>query len=152
VQLLKIFPAFYGTRRFITVFTRGLRWSLAFATLIQSIPSQLISLRSILILSTHLRLCLPSGLFPSGFHTNIIYTFLFSPIRAACPAHLILLDLIILIMLGGSTSYEAPHSLYCLFLLYCLYSLYLYMFIVLVLLFLYLFMSIVLFVLCCVMS
>jgi hypothetical protein len=30
-------------------------------------------LRSILILSTHLRLFLPSGLFPSGFPTNILY-------------------------------------------------------------------------------
>jgi hypothetical protein len=27
VQLLKNFPAFYGTRRFITVFTRALHWS-----------------------------------------------------------------------------------------------------------------------------
>jgi hypothetical protein len=29
VQLLKNFPAFYGTRRFITVFTRAPHWSLS---------------------------------------------------------------------------------------------------------------------------
>jgi hypothetical protein len=31
------------------------------------------------MLSIHLRLGLPSGLFPSGFPTNNLYTFLFSP-------------------------------------------------------------------------
>jgi hypothetical protein len=40
----------------------------------------IISLRYILILSTHLRLGLPSGHFPSGFPINILYTFLFYPI------------------------------------------------------------------------
>jgi hypothetical protein len=74
----KNFPAFYWTRRFITVFTRALHCSLSWARSIQFIPSYPISLRSILILSTHLRLGLPSGLFPSGF-PNILHAFLFSP-------------------------------------------------------------------------
>jgi hypothetical protein len=51
-------------------------------------------------LSTHLRLGLPCGIFPSGFPNNIIYAFHNSPFRATYPAHLILLELIILIMFG----------------------------------------------------
>jgi hypothetical protein len=63
-------------------------------------PFHLIALIYILILSTYLRLGRPSGLFPSGFPTNILYALFFSPINAICPVHLILLDLIILSILG----------------------------------------------------
>jgi hypothetical protein len=71
-------PAFYGTRRLVTVFTRAIHWSLSWARSIQSIASHLISPRSILILSTHLRLSVSSGLFPYGFPTNILYAYLLS--------------------------------------------------------------------------
>jgi hypothetical protein len=71
VQPLKNFPAFYWTRRFITVFTRSLQWSLSWARSTQSTPSHPISLRSILILSTHLRLGLPSGLHEIRVMSNI---------------------------------------------------------------------------------
>jgi len=50
------------------------------------------SRRSLLILSSRLRLGLPSCLFPSGFPTKVLYTPL--PQRATCPAHLILLGFI----------------------------------------------------------
>ncbi|PNF36932.1 hypothetical protein B7P43_G08055, partial [Cryptotermes secundus] len=60
------------------------------------------SLRSILILSTHLRLGLLSSFFPCGFPTNILYAFIFGLIRATCHAHLILFDLITLIILPNS--------------------------------------------------
>jgi hypothetical protein len=55
-QLLKNFQTFYGTQRFITVLTRALHWSLSWVRSIQSIPPYPISLRSILILSSYLRL------------------------------------------------------------------------------------------------
>ena len=54
----------------------------------------------ILILSSHLRLGLPSGLFPSGFPIKTQYTSFLSPIRATCPAHLILLDFITRTIMG----------------------------------------------------
>jgi hypothetical protein len=73
------------------------------------IPSHPISLRSILILSTYLHLDLPTVLFPSGFRTDIIYAFLFTPIRAACPDHSYSLIHHTNYVLGRSIGYEAPH-------------------------------------------
>ena len=94
LQLVKKFPAFYGTRRFLTAFTSARHLSLSWASPIQSSYPNPTSWRSILLLSSHLRLGLPSGLFPSGFPTSTLYTPLPSPIRGTCPAHLILLDFI----------------------------------------------------------
>ena len=67
LQLVKKFHAFHGTRRFITALTSVRHLSLSWANPIQSIYLHPTSWRSILILSTHLRLVLPSGVLPSGF-------------------------------------------------------------------------------------
>ena len=79
LQLVKKFPAFHETRRFITALTSVRHLSLSLASPIQSIYTHPTSWRSILILSTHLRLGLPSGLLPSGFPNKTLYTLLSSP-------------------------------------------------------------------------
>jgi len=56
----------------------------------------LTSLRTILILFFHLFLGFPSGLFPTGFPTEILYAFLIYPMPATCPTHYILLNFITL--------------------------------------------------------
>ena len=88
LQLAKKFPEFYGTRRFITALTSVRHLSLSWANPIQSIYPHPTSCISVLILSTHLRLGLTSGLFLSCFPTKTSYTPLSSPIHATCPAHL----------------------------------------------------------------
>ena len=99
LQLVKKFPAFYGT-----AVTNARHLSLSWTSSMQSIPPHPTSWKSILILSSYLRLGLPSGLFRSGFRTKTLYTPLPSPINATCPAHLILLDFINRTILGEDAS------------------------------------------------
>jgi len=79
-QLVKKFPVFYRTRRFIT--------AIAGAHQLVPIMSQFYPIYTrtshflkiyIFILSSRLRLGLPNGLFPSGFPTKTLYTSLLSP-------------------------------------------------------------------------
>ena len=74
LQLVKKFLEFDGTRRFITALTSVRLLSLSWASPIQSIYPHPTSWKSILILTTHLRLGLPSGLLPSGLPTKTPYS------------------------------------------------------------------------------
>jgi hypothetical protein len=60
----------YGTLRFITLFTKACHRTLFWVSQIQFAPSIPVSLRPILMLSSHLCLGLPSGLFPSGLQAK----------------------------------------------------------------------------------
>ena len=64
LQLVKKFPAFHGTRKFITALTSVRHLSLSWASPIHAIYPHPTSCRSVLILFTHLRLGLYSGCFP----------------------------------------------------------------------------------------
>ena len=85
-QLVKKFPTFYGTRRFITTFTSARHLSVSWANSIQSITPHPTSWRSNLLFFSHLRLGLPSCLFLSGFQTKTLHTPFLSHIRDTCPA------------------------------------------------------------------
>jgi hypothetical protein len=88
--------AFYGTRTLTTVFTRALSPDPCPKADVSSprLPILFIFYRSILICS-HVRGGIPSGLFPSRCVTQIPYTFMFCRMRVTCLTHLSLLDLII---------------------------------------------------------
>lgn len=62
-QLVEKSPAFQGTKGFVTLFTPACHLSISRAKCIQSTTSYCCSLISILILSSHLRLLIPSCFF-----------------------------------------------------------------------------------------
>jgi hypothetical protein len=93
--LVKKFPGFHGTRRFITALTSVRHLSLSWVSPIQFIYQHFTTWRSILILFTHLHLGLPGGLFASGFPTKTLYTPSPHPYPPHFPAHPILLGVMI---------------------------------------------------------
>ena len=90
LQLVKEFHPFHGTRWFITALTSVRHLSLSWASPIQSIYPNATSWRYIVILSTHVRLGLPSGLLQNQFPNQDPIHPLSSPIRTTLPAHFIL--------------------------------------------------------------
>jgi hypothetical protein len=94
---LSTFPAFDGTGKFITAFTRALYFPLSWARSIQSLSLHPESPIFILIFSTHLPIVLPIGLFHSGCPTSNVHVLIL--IRATYPAHGIVLNLMTLITL-----------------------------------------------------
>ena len=90
-QLIKKFCAFYGTWRFITIFTRAWHLSLFWARLIQSMPCQSHFLKthfnSTLPSATQFSKCFLSLRFP---HQNPVCPSPLPSIRSTCSANLIL--------------------------------------------------------------
>jgi len=77
LQWVKKFSAFHGTRRFITALTSVRHLSLSWASPTQSIYPHPTSWRSVLILTTHLRLGLPSGLLSSVIPSQLLVSNVF---------------------------------------------------------------------------
>ena len=104
-QPVKKFPPFYLTRICITAFTRTRHLSLSLARSIHPI-----SYTYVLILSSHVRHGLPSGLFPLRFsHQNVCARL--PPYVLTCITHVLFLHMIIPTIFGEEYIYhESPSS------------------------------------------
>jgi hypothetical protein len=80
-------PANYGTQRLITMFTTTIHWCLNWPKLINCTPSHPISLKSFLLVSSHLFLGLTNALFCSTFLIKILYATLFYLTHITCSTH-----------------------------------------------------------------
>jgi len=111
-QLVKKFSTFNGNRRFIHYRTPKCPPPVPVMIQIdQVIPPHLTSRRPISILSSHLRLSLPSFLFPSGFSTKTLFTPLLSSYMLHVLPISLFLDLITLTTLGEK--YRLLSSSFC---------------------------------------
>jgi hypothetical protein len=81
-------PRIYGTRNFITVLTSACHLSLSWARSIQSLQPPPTSFRSLLILSSYLRLGLPNGLVPSLLYSYVILRHTIPAVITGCSAFL----------------------------------------------------------------
>jgi len=77
---------------FIIVFTRAHNWSYPEPCEHHYTHSRPFSLKSIVILSSHLHLGIPSSLFTSDFPTKTLHTLFICPMCGTWPAYLIILD------------------------------------------------------------
>jgi hypothetical protein len=76
-QLVNKFPVFNGTRRFVNVFTWDSPGPHRGSDESNGHPHYRVPLRSILILSSFLRLGIANCFFLSGFGTKMLYTFIY---------------------------------------------------------------------------
>ena len=111
-QIVTKYYISHGTRRFFNAFISARNLSLSWAISFQSMNPNSISWRPILILFSHLRLGFPSGLVPSSFHTETLYSPHLYSIQATCPTLLNLLYFITRNYWVNIRDHQAPHYVF----------------------------------------